>query len=131
VPIVVALAAFLFGIEELGVQIEEPFSIIAIESIFDSTQVNMIDMYHQSLIDNGAGAPGRPPDIGSDARRLWNPASEPPAAGHGHRLGANSTGIGGDGGLPVRARPPLSLRRCPSGLLDGAGAGEGGDIDAA
>jgi hypothetical protein len=94
----------------------------------------MIDMYHQSLVDNGAGSPGLPPGIGSDARRLWNPASGLPAAGHGHRLGANSTGISSDGGLPKRARAvqqPLSLRRCPSGLLDGVGAGEGGDIDAA
>ena len=90
----------------------------------------MINMYHQSLVDNGAGAPGRPPDIGSDARRLWNPASGPQANGHGNRLGANSTGVG-SGGLSMRARQPLSLRRCPSGLLDGAGAGEGGDIDAA
>lgn len=31
VPIAVGLAFFLFGIEEIGVQIEEPFGILALE----------------------------------------------------------------------------------------------------
>lgn len=60
-PISIVLSAFLLGIEELGVQIEEPFSIIAIESIFESVKVDVINIYQGSV---------RPADIGLDASSL-------------------------------------------------------------
>ncbi len=94
----------------------------------------MISMYRQSL-EHGAGVPGRPADIGPDARRLWHSASGLPAAGPGHRLGAGGGGGGGGGGDPP---PPIRPPRggagggaSAAGLLDGEHGAEGGDIDAA
>eukprot|EP00878_Enallax_costatus_P043644 GHUV01051685.1.p1 GENE.GHUV01051685.1~~GHUV01051685.1.p1 ORF type:complete len:119 (+),score=54.57 GHUV01051685.1:60-416(+) len=41
VPLAIGMAFFLFGIEEIGVQIEEPFGILALEVFCDTIKKNI------------------------------------------------------------------------------------------
>ena len=45
IPVQAFIATALLGIEDLGVQIEEPFSVLALESISDLAANNIEDMY--------------------------------------------------------------------------------------
>jgi predicted membrane chloride channel (bestrophin family) len=74
VPASVTIAVFLFGIEELGIQIEEPFSILPLDSMCDSMQATIADLLRVEDPDNPShvyslGYDFLPP-IGSDAKPL-------------------------------------------------------------
>ena len=52
VPATALLALFLFGIEELGIQIEEPFGILPLESLADNS-IGAVVMDMQRAQDEG------------------------------------------------------------------------------
>jgi predicted membrane chloride channel (bestrophin family) len=56
VPVCTAVAFLLLGIEEIGVQIEEPFSILPLEAICDTIQDNVAEL--QEAHQGGGGGKG-------------------------------------------------------------------------
>lgn len=51
VPVEAFIAFFLLGIEEIGVQIEEPFSVISCEGICESVRTNCNAMLETDRLD--------------------------------------------------------------------------------
>ena len=73
IPATTILAIFLFGIEELGIQIEEPFGILPLEALCD-TSIEGVVMDMQDSYKKGFFGELR------DDPRFYN--SLPPAAGN-------------------------------------------------
>ena len=59
IPLVAVISFLLLGIEEIGVSIEEPFSILALEAISDSALNNARELKAQHDLEAAARAPGQ------------------------------------------------------------------------
>mmetsp|Transcript_2223 Transcript_2223/g.5157 ORF Transcript_2223/g.5157 Transcript_2223/m.5157 type:complete len:593 (-) Transcript_2223:248-2026(-) len=55
VPVVAAISAFMLGIEELGVQIAEPFSVLPLENMCDGIQASLTQMCKAGAVDAQVG----------------------------------------------------------------------------
>mmetsp|Transcript_31062 Transcript_31062/g.40020 ORF Transcript_31062/g.40020 Transcript_31062/m.40020 type:complete len:86 (+) Transcript_31062:812-1069(+) len=53
IPEAALIAMFFYGIEELGIQIEEPFSILPMEAMSDGIERNCKEMLYNDLGQNG------------------------------------------------------------------------------
>jgi len=55
IPVVAAISAFMLGIEELGVQIAEPFSVLPLENMCDGIQASLTQMCKAGAVDAQMG----------------------------------------------------------------------------
>jgi len=69
VPASVVMSVFLFGIEELGIQIEEPYTILPMDSMCDSMQATLAELVRIEATTEESEYDYLPP-IGEDAKPL-------------------------------------------------------------
>lgn len=106
IPVSAAIAAFLLGIEELGVQIAEPFSVLPLENMCDGIQASLTQMCKAASVDA---------QVGWKDRYSTEEGLDVSAAGRGNLGLSGSLGGGARAGI----RPDVEASTAVMGYVGG------------